>query len=108
MITENSKICYHRAMNVSLTPQLEALVNAKVKNGMYQTASEVIREGLRLLKERDEEKQRRLREDVLAGFAEIERGHYTEYKADGKRKVSKEIKARGLRRLAKMRITPAR
>jgi antitoxin ParD1/3/4 len=95
-------------MNVSLTPQLEALINAKVKTGMYQTASEVIREGLRLLKERDEEQQRRLREDVQFGFDEIARGHYTEYAADGKRKLSKEIKARGLRRLAKMGITPAR
>jgi putative addiction module CopG family antidote len=32
-------------MNVSLTRELELLVNSKVKNGMYQTASEVIREG---------------------------------------------------------------
>jgi antitoxin ParD1/3/4 len=107
-ITKNSKICYHRAMNVSLTPQLEALVNAKVKNGMYQTASEVIREGLRLLKERDDEQRRRLREDVLAGLAQVKRGQYTEYKVDGMRKLSKEIKARGMRRLAKMGITPHR
>src|SRR5207245_2295592 len=39
-------------MNVSLTPELEALVNEKVKTGLYQTASEVVREALRLLKER--------------------------------------------------------
>ncbi len=95
-------------MNVSLTPQLEALVHAKVKNGMYQTASEVIREGLRLLKERDDEQLKKLREDVMAGFDEIARGHYTDYDADGKRKLSKEIKARGRRRLARMGIKPAR
>ncbi len=41
-------------MNVSLTPELEKLVQDKVASGLYQTASEVIREGLRLLKERDE------------------------------------------------------
>lgn len=41
-------------MNVSLTPELEKFVNDKVKSGMYYSASEVIREGLRLLKERDE------------------------------------------------------
>jgi antitoxin ParD1/3/4 len=40
-------------MNISLTPELEKLVSDKVKGGMYQTASEVVREGLRLLKERD-------------------------------------------------------
>ena len=40
-------------MNVSLTPELEKLVQDKVTSGLYQTASEVIREALRLLKERD-------------------------------------------------------
>ena len=39
-------------MNVSPTPELERLVNEKVESGMYQTASEVVREALRLLKER--------------------------------------------------------
>jgi antitoxin ParD1/3/4 len=88
-------------MNVSLTPQLEALVNAKVKNGMYQTASEVIREGLRLLKERDDKQQRRLREDVLAGLAQVKRGQYTEYDADNIGQLADDIKARGRRRLAR-------
>ena len=41
-------------MNVSLTPELERVVNEKVESGMYQTASEVVREALRLLKERDD------------------------------------------------------
>ncbi len=36
-------------MNVSLTPELEEFVNLRVQNGRYSTASEVIREGLRLL-----------------------------------------------------------
>ncbi len=40
-------------MNVSLTPELEQLVHTKVKSGRYLSASEVIREGLRLLEERD-------------------------------------------------------
>jgi antitoxin ParD1/3/4 len=42
-------------MNVSLTPELEKLVSQKVASGMYQTASEVMRDALRLLKKRDEE-----------------------------------------------------
>ena len=37
-------------MNVSLTPELEKYVNQQVKSGLYQTASEVIRAGLRSLK----------------------------------------------------------
>lgn len=45
-------------MNVSLTPELEDLVNDKVRSGLYQTASEVVREALRLLKQRDDEARR--------------------------------------------------
>src|SRR5205085_11483455 len=40
------------SMNVSLTPELEKFVQSRVASGRYQTASEVIREGLRLLEER--------------------------------------------------------
>ena len=45
-------------MNVSLTPELEDTVNDKVRSGLYQTASEVVREALRLLKQRDDEARR--------------------------------------------------
>ncbi|MEI9893725.1 MAG: type II toxin-antitoxin system ParD family antitoxin [Chthoniobacter sp.] len=38
-------------MNVSLTPELESFVQKEVSGGLYQTASEVIRAGLRRLKE---------------------------------------------------------
>ena len=40
-------------MNVSLTPELEKLVSAKVESGRYTSASEVVREALRLLEEHD-------------------------------------------------------
>ncbi len=40
-------------MNVNLTPQLEELVRAKVDSGMYTSASEVVREALRLMDEQD-------------------------------------------------------
>ena len=40
-------------MNISLTPQLEELVKRKVDSGLYVSASEVLREALRLLEERD-------------------------------------------------------
>lgn len=39
--------------NVSLTLDLEKFIAAKLKGGGYKSASEVVREGLRLLKERD-------------------------------------------------------
>ena len=40
-------------MNVSLTPELEQFVSAKVESGRYNSASEVVREALRLLEEND-------------------------------------------------------
>lgn len=86
-------------MNISLTPELERLVNDKVKTGMYQTASEVIREGLRLLRERDQ-RLKMLRQDVHAGFASVDRGEYTDYDQSTIRGLAKRVKERGAKRLA--------
>jgi antitoxin ParD1/3/4 len=47
-------------MNVSLTPELEKFVVNEVRSGLYQTASEVVRAGLRRLKEEREARLRRL------------------------------------------------
>lgn len=58
-------------MNVSLTPELARYVQNKVSSGKYYSASEVIREGLRLLQERDQLHQIRLqelRDDIQAGL----------------------------------------
>jgi antitoxin ParD1/3/4 len=41
-------------MNVSLTPELEKFISAKVETGRYSSTSEVVREALRLLEERDQ------------------------------------------------------
>jgi antitoxin ParD1/3/4 len=41
-------------MNVSLTPELEKFVSTKVESGRYNSASEVVREALRLLEEHDQ------------------------------------------------------
>ena len=49
-------------MNVSLTPKLEALVRRKVESGLYNSASEVVREALRLLEEHDRIKEMKLEE----------------------------------------------
>lgn len=64
-------------MNVSLTPELEKLVNEKVQSGMYTSASEVIREGLRLLQEREEFrriKYEALKRDIREGLDELDGG----------------------------------
>lgn len=86
-------------MNISLTPELEQLVSEKVKSGMYQTASEVVREGLRLLKERDLHLEA-LRREVRAGFKAIERGEFTDYDANSVKDLAERVKSRGRARLA--------
>jgi antitoxin ParD1/3/4 len=86
-------------MNISLTPELEQLVVDKVKSGMYQTSSEVIREGLRLLKERDERLES-LRRDIRVGLEAVDRGEFTDYDQSNIRKLADRTKARGRKRLA--------
>jgi len=64
-------------MNVSLTPQLEQFVREKVDSGRYLSASEVVREGLRLLEERDRVYQARLsdlQKEITIGVEEADRG----------------------------------
>ena len=60
-------------MNVNITPELEAFVNEKVKSGLYNSASEVIRESLRLLKEHDEIRLK-WREQIERGWIQAQRG----------------------------------
>ena len=85
-------------MNISLTAELEQLVHDKVKTGMYQTASEVIREGLRLLRQRDQCLEA-LRRDVQAGFDAVERGEYTEFDHGSIGELSARVKARGRKKI---------
>ena len=71
-------------MNVSLTPELENFVNEKVKSGLYNSASEVMRESLRLLKERDmfkEIQRNELRREIMLGVEQIRNGEFVEVKA---------------------------
>jgi antitoxin ParD1/3/4 len=64
-------------MNVSLTPEIEALIESKVKSGMYNSASEVVREGIRLLQQRDEMREAKLnalRAEIQKGIDDMEAG----------------------------------
>jgi antitoxin ParD1/3/4 len=64
-------------MNVSLTPELERLVAAKVKSGLYGSSSEVIRAALRLLQHAEANQAAQLealRRDVGIGIAQADRG----------------------------------
>ena len=59
-------------------------MNEKVKSGLYNSASEVIRESLRLLQEQDMLKQIRrdeLRREIMLGVEQIRNGEFVEVKA---------------------------
>lgn len=64
-------------MNVSLTPELERYINDKVETGSYRSASEVVRESVRLMQRVEEDRAARLaalRREVGVGLAQIDRG----------------------------------
>ena len=66
--------------NVNLTDHLDRLIEARVNSGRFSNASEVVREGLRLLEQRDQEDKARLkwlRAAVKEGIEDIDRGNYT-------------------------------
>lgn len=75
-------------MNVSLTPELEKFVSTKVESGRYNSASEVVREALRLLEEHEQAK--------AVHFAEFNRelGRRLDSLAQGNRVDAAEARAR--------------
>jgi antitoxin ParD1/3/4 len=65
-------------LNVSLTPELEQLVHLKVQTGRYTSASEVVREALRLMEERDQVQalnKDAIRNKIAAGMASLRAGN---------------------------------
>jgi antitoxin ParD1/3/4 len=68
-------------MNVNLGPVFDQFVADLLKTGYYQSQSEILREGLRLLKEREELKKLRfaeLRKEIALGTAEADRGEFVD------------------------------
>jgi len=83
-------------MNVNLGATLDNFIAELLKSGMYQSQSEVVREGLRLLKEREELKGLRLaelRKEIAIGSEQADRGEFV----DGPRALAK-IRQRGAQR----------
>jgi antitoxin ParD1/3/4 len=68
--------------NVVLTEHQEELIESLVGSGRYQNASEVLREGLRLVEQREGEEAAKLaalREAARLGFAALDRGAFKEF-----------------------------
>lgn len=84
--------------NVVLTDHYEQLIASLVDSGRYQNASEVLREGLRLVESREAEdalKLQALREAVNIGITAMERGDYTEF--SDSESIKAHVKALGRR-----------
>ncbi|MEJ1977961.1 MAG: type II toxin-antitoxin system ParD family antitoxin [Acetobacteraceae bacterium] len=71
--------------NVVLTAHHETVIEALVGSGRYQNASEVLREGLRLVEEREAReaaKLKALQEAASLGFADLDQGRHRELQDD--------------------------
>jgi antitoxin ParD1/3/4 len=68
-------------MHISRTPELENAVKAKVSSGLYNNASEVVREALRQSLARDQDNQWIAREAAI-GFAQLEAGQTVEVRSE--------------------------
>lgn len=89
-------------MNVSLTPKLRALVEERVRSGRYQSASEVVREALRLLEDVEEIRAARLnelRQEIAAGLRDLDEGRSAPFD----RKLVEGLKVKGRKRLGSRR-----
>ena len=67
--------------NISLTPEQDAFIESVVEAGVYQNASEAVRDALRVLQQRRREdvlKLKALRLQIKAGAEAMARGDYTE------------------------------
>jgi antitoxin ParD1/3/4 len=83
-------------MNISLTPELVRFVQGKVASGLYNNASEVIREGLRLLKEHDEVRAR-WQEQIERGWQQAQAGQVVDGPA-AVREIKSHMKVRAKKR----------
>jgi antitoxin ParD1/3/4 len=75
-------------MNVSLTPELDKFVSGKVESGRYTSASEVIREALRLLEEHDRARSAQIaafNQELAARLASLDHGEHVKPEAARKR-----------------------
>lgn len=84
-------------MNLSLTAELEAWIDSRVQSGLYRSSSEVVREAIRLLREKEELKELRrqqLRAAVAKGIDDLDAGRSQPFDRD----LVEELKAEGRRR----------
>jgi antitoxin ParD1/3/4 len=82
-------------MNVSLTPELEAMIRQQVDSGRYNNASEVVREAFRLLDEH--QRRQHLRSLLAVGLEQAQRGELVEFTPELVEDIARRAKERFLR-----------
>lgn len=82
------------SINVSLPPELEARVRQRVESGMYGSASEVIREALRLFEAYEQVKTAKLdslRQDIAQGLSDAKNGRAKEIDFAGMKQQGRQL-----------------
>jgi antitoxin ParD1/3/4 len=85
-------------MNISLTPHLEEMIREKIASGSYTSASEVVREALRLMEEEDQLrslKMQKLRQELQAG---LDSGHAVVFDPREIKRIAREKKSQKSRK----------
>lgn len=86
-------------MNVSLTDELQTWIEGRVQSGLYRSSSEVVREAIRLLREREQMKELRrdeLKRRIQEGIDDLDAGRSVDFSEQ----VVADIAAAGRARLA--------
>ena len=97
-------------MNVNLGETFDRFIAELLAGGLYQSQSEIVREGLRLLKEREELRTSRLsqlRTELDKGLKDLEAGNFESYDEKSLRAAFEGIKTRGRKKLASKKARAA-
>jgi antitoxin ParD1/3/4 len=97
-------------MNINLGAQWESFINEHVKTGRYLSASEVVRDGLRVLMAREQLRQLRLgqlRKEIGKGMKALDGGDYIELDESDLKSFAQDVDKRGRQRLARKKKAAA-
>mgnify|MGYP001549286198 CR=1 FL=1 len=85
-------------MLITLPEDLENTIEEMMQGGRYTSPADIIRDGLRLLRDHDtlqDMRRNELRHEIEKGFASVARGEFTEYDRDDVLSIAEDVKAAG-------------
>jgi antitoxin ParD1/3/4 len=92
-------------MQISLTPEVEQLLQREMATGRYRSENEVLREAVQLLSARDRRVEE-LRTQIQVGRDQLDRGEYSEFDEESLAQFFEGLQERGRRRYAERHPTP--